>query len=140
MVKLDRDIIDVRISKVRTAAIRLCRFKNMSLEEFTGNSDNLDIAERNLEIAIEAMLDIGNHVIAVMGFEKPENYYDIFIILGKNNILQKDFAERIAPLAGLRNRIVHDYTTIDHELILKNIKEKLPDFEEFSKQILGIIS
>jgi uncharacterized protein YutE (UPF0331/DUF86 family) len=74
----------------------------------------------------------------VRGFEKPEDYYDIFIILGKNNVLTKAFAERIAPLAGLRNRIIHDYTKIDHRLILQNIKEKLPDFEEFAKEIVGL--
>ena len=106
------------------------------MEEFTSNSDNLDIAERNLEVAIEAMLDIGNHIIAVMGFDKPEDYFDIFVLLGKNKVIDTAFAEKIAPLAGLRNRIIHDYTKIDYDLLLKNLKKRLSDFEEFAKQII----
>jgi uncharacterized protein YutE (UPF0331/DUF86 family) len=137
MPKLDKGIIDARLSKVRLAAQKLNRFRNVSFKDFMANTDNLDIAERNLEVAIEAMLDIGNHIIAVMGFNKPEDYFDIFIILGKNRVVDSAFAEKIAPLAGLRNRIIHDYTKIDYELLLRNIKEKLSDFEEFVEQIVA---
>lgn len=140
MPKIDFAIVDARVKKIRTAAAKLTRFKKMSLEEFTGNSDNTDLAERNLEVAVEAMLDIGNHIIASLDYEKPEDYFDIFMILGKNKVIAKEFAEKLAPLAGLRNRIIHNYTKIDHDLILKNIKERLSDFEEFSKQILTFIS
>lgn len=140
MPKIDFAIIDARLKKLRAAAAKLARFKKMSLEVFIGDTDNTDLAERNLEVAIEAMLDIGNHIIASLDYEKPENYFDIFIILGKNKVIAKEFAAKLAPLAGLRNRIIHDYTKIDYNLILKNIKERLSDFEEFSKQILVFIA
>lgn len=140
MPKVDYGIIDARIKKIRTAAAKLARYKNMSLDDFVGNSDNTDLAERNLEVAIEAMLDIGNHIIASLDYEKPNDYYDIFVILGKNKVISNEFAQKIAPLAGLRNRIIHDYTNIDHKLILKNIKERLSDFEKYSKEILLFIT
>ena len=136
MTKIDLSVIISRIEKIRIAAKKLARFVGLSVNDFKSNSDNIDIAERNLEVAIEAMLDIGNHIITISGFKKPDDYYDIFIILGKNHVLNMEFAESIAPLAGLRNAIVHDYMDIDHEQLLENIKNRLSDFEEFTKQIM----
>ncbi len=41
-----------------------------------------------------------------------------------------------AKIAGLRNRIVHEYLDIDHGLIWKIVTESLP---EFKKQITALI-
>ncbi|MBI5700298.1 DUF86 domain-containing protein [Candidatus Saganbacteria bacterium] len=137
MSPLDENVIDTRIQKIRSASNKLARFKEMVFDEFKNNSDNIDIAERNLEVSIEAMLDVGNHIIASLGLGKPEDYYDIIKLLGEKGVISKDFANKIAPLAGLRNRIVHDYLEIDHKLLLQNIKDHLADFEFFSKEILS---
>lgn len=136
MSPLDENVIDTRIQKIRASANKLARFKGMTFDEFKSSSDNIDIAERNLEVSIEAMLDVGNHIIASLGLGKPEDYYDIFKLLGEKGVINKEFAIKIAPLAGLRNVIVHDYLEIDYKLFLQNIKDHLFDFELFSKEIL----
>ncbi|MFH1652753.1 MAG: DUF86 domain-containing protein [Pseudomonadota bacterium] len=136
---LNRDIIDARIQKIRISANKLKRYVNMSYDEFVEDSDNIDIAERNLELAIEAMLDIGNHIIASLCFEKPNDYFDIVITLGRHKVIPNDFAQKVAPLAGLRNRLVHDYLGINYKTLHKNIKESLLDFETFSKEILSFV-
>lgn len=48
-----------------------------------------DSAKYNLQTAIEAMIDIGNHIISRKGFEIPKTYADTFEILHKNGIIEK---------------------------------------------------
>ncbi|NMB27580.1 MAG: DUF86 domain-containing protein [Tissierellia bacterium] len=43
-------------------------------------------AERFLHLAIECVIDIGNHIIANMGFRKPESNREIVYDIIKNNL------------------------------------------------------
>ena len=48
---------------------------------------------------------------------------------GENNILPANFAQKLAPVVGLRNRIVHRYEELNKELFIKIFRKNLPDFE-----------
>ena len=48
-----------RISKLKELANKMNSF-----EEYVSSRDNIDIAERNIQVAIEACLDIGKIIIA----------------------------------------------------------------------------
>ncbi len=91
--------------------------------------------ERNLHVAIEAALDIGEMIIAEENLPRPEEYRGVFLALGKAGIIPEDFAKRIAPMAGFRNILVHQYNEIDVDLMCKFIKERLDDLEEFVSYI-----
>jgi uncharacterized protein YutE (UPF0331/DUF86 family) len=92
--------------------------------------------ERLFHLAVEAMLDINQHIIR----EKELKGYKgdlqgTFYVLGDNKILPSDFAFKIAPIAGVRNRLVHDYGSFDKELFTKNLREHFSDLEEYLKHI-----
>ena len=70
------------------------------------------------------MLDIGNHIIAERGFEKPGSYADIFRILRENQILPKELYENLEGMAAFRNILVHDYMRLDRERVFEMIKSK----------------
>lgn len=63
--------------------------------------------ERNFQVAVGCVLDIGNHIIAEEGFEGLDDNEDIIRILGEEGIISLDLAERMKGLAGFRNIIVH---------------------------------
>jgi uncharacterized protein YutE (UPF0331/DUF86 family) len=52
------------------------------------------------------------------------------MILGEARILSMDFAKNIAPIAGFRNVLVHEYLKLDWELVFKNLK-KMDEIAEF---------
>jgi uncharacterized protein YutE (UPF0331/DUF86 family) len=62
-------------------------------------------------------------------------YRDAIRLLGENGYLQPDLTERLAPLAGLRNVLVHDYLDVDRGRIYSLVQDRLGDFEEFAAQI-----
>ncbi|MCD6092671.1 MAG: DUF86 domain-containing protein [Candidatus Aenigmarchaeota archaeon] len=90
--------------------------------------------ERNFQLALEAVLEIGEIIISVENFERPEDYKSIILILGKNKIIPAEFAKRFAPSAGFRNILVHMYEEVDIKKLIKHLK-KLNDFDLFAKYI-----
>lgn len=93
-----------------------------------------DIIERNFEVAAQCMLDIANRIIAELEGEKPIDYFTAILILGDLGVLPKDFAKKIAPIAGFRNILVHQYMDLDWNKIYDFLGE-LSDFYNFIKYI-----
>ncbi|MBM4241076.1 MAG: DUF86 domain-containing protein [Euryarchaeota archaeon] len=91
--------------------------------------------ERNLQLAIESALDIGEVIISSENLEKPEDYRDIIITLGKEGIIPEEFARRFSEAAKLRNILVHMYTKVDPSVISQILKNNLDDFDDYARYI-----
>jgi uncharacterized protein YutE (UPF0331/DUF86 family) len=57
-------------------------------------------------------------MIAERGLDVPDDYFGGFIRLGELGTLSRDLAAALAPSAGLRNRLVHEYDAIDDGKVL----------------------
>jgi uncharacterized protein YutE (UPF0331/DUF86 family) len=96
-----------------------------------------DIAKWNFYVMTQACLDLGNHVIAVKGFDIPEKYEDIITILEKKDIISQGISSSLRGMGGFRNLIAHGYFKLDivrlHGYLkkLKHIKEFLEKIEPY---------
>jgi uncharacterized protein YutE (UPF0331/DUF86 family) len=54
--------------------------------------------------------------------------------MGELGVLSPDFARHLAPLAGLRNILVHEYLSVDWDKVYDNLAY-LEDLERFSAAI-----
>lgn len=104
-------------------------------KEILADSGKLHIAERLLQLIVDTMIDINQHLIGELNLKISDDFQGTFYILGENKILPDDFAKKIAPVVGLRNRIVHRYEELNKELFIKTIRNDFPDFEEYLKLI-----
>lgn len=43
-------------------------------------------------------------------------------------------------MIGLRNRLVHEYTEIDHKKIYQALRDDLGDFEDYVRAIIRFVS
>jgi uncharacterized protein YutE (UPF0331/DUF86 family) len=109
---MDRQIISTRLSRLREALRRLKEIASTPLEEYMSSNIQRPLAEHFLCLALESVLDLGNHVIAAKGVRKPLQLRDIPLILAENAVIAPDLAERIARATGLRNRLVYGYSDI----------------------------
>ncbi len=48
-------------------------------------------------------------------------------------VLEQSFADRLVPLAGFRNILVHDYAKIDYTKVAEVVNDRLGDFETFAQ-------
>ena len=88
--------------------------------------------ERTLHIAIEACLDIANHIISYEGYREPKSNQDTFQVLIEEGIFDKDFGQRMMKMAQFRNVIVHDYIKIQPEIVYAVLQKQLKDLSQFA--------
>lgn len=103
------------------------------LAKFLSDDDLQDIVDRNLQLAIEAVLDIGQHIIASSGWELIDDYSDVFAVLEKHKVISTNLAERVEKMAGFRNILVHEYSELDHEQVFGALQKDLKDLVELAK-------
>ena len=132
-------ILDL-IANVRKSLRRLREFSSMSPDDFRSDYDNFAVAEHHLRKVLETVLDIGRHIIARQGLGRPEDYTQIFEILGQEGVLPEDYVKRNRGLPGYRNRLVHIYHEVTSEEIFEIIQTKLSDLDEFCKLIIEYIA
>ncbi len=80
-----------------------------SLNEFISDRRNIAAAESCLRRALEALLDLGRHLLAKVFGEAVTEYKKIAEELHRRQVLDSDAAHRLRILAGYRNRLVHFY-------------------------------
>ncbi|MBT9169729.1 MAG: hypothetical protein DDT18_00064 [Actinobacteria bacterium] len=114
--------------------------EEMSRTEYSQDVYKRKATERLLQELIEAAIDINTHLIVQTGSPAPDSYYESFIRVGELKILASDLAERLAPSAGLRNRLVHEYDALDHWLVLEAVKTAGNLYPQYVREIEDYLS
>lgn len=130
---VDREVVVERIKHLEEKIDYLKNIRDYKKSEFSKEADIYFRFERALHLAIEAVIDIGNHIIADHQLKTPDSNKDIFKILANNNIIDKNLADKLMKMAGFRNILVHDYLDLDRELEYEIISNNLEDIKKFMK-------
>ena len=107
----------------------------LPVEEILGKPTNLRSLERLLQLIVDSALDINKHFIKELNLQISDDLQSTFIVLGENNILPNDFAQKIAPVVGLRNRLVHRYEKVDNKRFIADFEKNQQDFDNFINYI-----
>jgi len=140
MSPLDAEIIQRKITVIIQNLKALEPIKDMAREEYLTDLYKRKATERLLQELIEAAIDINIHIIAAMGHPVPDDYYESFIRMGELNIISVDLAERLAPSAGLRNRLVHEYDRLEHSMVLAAVRTTEEIYPKYIKEVSDYIS
>ncbi len=93
-----------------------------------------DIVERNLEVAAQSIIDICHRIIVLEGARKPADYYEAILLMGELDIVPMIFARNLAPLAGFRNVLIHEYLGINWDIVYSKL-QKIDELNSFSDVI-----
>ena len=113
---------------------RLEPLKSKSKAEFDADPYLRDIAERNLEVAAQCVLDISHRLISLAGGQRPRDYYEAILHLGELRVLPPEFAAHLAPLAGFRNILVHEYLEVNWQEVYRNLQQ-ISDLYKFAELV-----
>jgi uncharacterized protein YutE (UPF0331/DUF86 family) len=94
-----------------------------------------DVAERNLQLASQVVLDVCTHIIAAQGWENPDSYEDAVLILARHSVIPAGLVERLRGMAGFRNILVHEYLDIDDQVVYAVATDHLEDYELFARSV-----
>ena len=123
MTELDADLVRRKIATISRNLDALAVVDGIALVAYRSDLYRKKGTERLLQETVEAAVDTNLHLLRATGAETPTDYYESFISLGQAGVIPRELAERLAPAAGLRNRLVHEYDDIDDEIVLKAVSE-----------------
>jgi uncharacterized protein YutE (UPF0331/DUF86 family) len=126
-----------RLAKLEETVGRLSEVARVGREEFRRDYRHAWLAERGLELGTQALLDVGNHILAGHFGETAPDYETILAKLGERGILSKDLSTRLRGLGGFRNVLVHGYLRIDPDKVYDALQRSSRDFTDFEAEILA---
>ncbi len=89
--------------------------------------------------AIEACVDVAQHICATQGWGPPADNGDAIRLLGDHGALAATLALSLRKAVGFRNVLVHDYITVNDEIVVARL-HALDDLDEFVRQIAVYMS
>ena len=112
--------LDKMISEIRALPLQ-------SYEEFSTDKRSVWAAESCLRRALEAIFDLGRHILSKGFGQGVTEYKQIASELEKAGVLSQDQARLLTTLAGYRNRLVHFYHEITFEELYEICRDELGD-------------
>ena len=104
-----------------------------TLEDYLDNFFIKRTTERLVQLVVEVATDINAHIVVDEGYSPPDDYYNSFLRLSEIGVISQSFAKELAPSAGLRNRLVHEYEEIDDKIVFKSIKKAIENYSKYIK-------
>ncbi len=123
------EVIRKRLNKLDEYLTILRSLQAYDLEEFTNTPERYGSAERFLHLAIEAIIDLGNHTIAALQLGEVNWYSDIPLLLFDAGYIDDELKEKWTRMIGFRNVLVHDYLNIDRKIVHDILQNHLEDIE-----------
>ncbi|MGC9014723.1 MAG: type VII toxin-antitoxin system HepT family RNase toxin [Thermoproteota archaeon] len=114
--------VKARIDRFWRAIKRLQKISNVGEEQFVENEDLIDASERNLQVAVEATIDVSEALIAYMRWRTPKSYKEIGTILLENKVIDEALSEQFKEAVNIRNILVHNYVYLTPRELYANIK------------------
>lgn len=128
------------VSELRKSISRLQSLSKLDQEEFLYDPDKIGSAKYHFIVAIEACIDMCNHIISRNGYRVPEDYGDTFKVMGEVGAFDENFSEELRNMAKFRNRLVHLYWEIDDSQLYDILQSRLDDFKRFLDSISGFLN
>jgi uncharacterized protein YutE (UPF0331/DUF86 family) len=114
-------------------------------EEYAGDDRNLlhdqtrqDAIILNLQRACESSIDAAMHLVRVRRLGVPQETREAFVLLEQAHVLEPHLADRLKKMVGFRNVAVHDYQTLNLEIVRRIVVNHLDDFLAFTQVLLRL--
>ena len=132
---IDKVLIERKIRKIEEFLKELEAEPLTSLNEFKSNVVKKRFIERNIELAIEQMVDICKHLVSGLDLKEPETYAECFESLAGSNIIRVESVAKFQAMVRFRNMLIHICDGIDDSITYGIYTKHLDDFILFTGQI-----
>jgi uncharacterized protein YutE (UPF0331/DUF86 family) len=135
MSEIDRELIRRKLETLRDYLQKLEDLKSLDRETFLIDHHNFGLAEHYLQLSIEIVLDVCRHLVVALNAKTPEDSRGLFKILAEYGVLTDAFSKKNQNMAAFRNRLVHEYSEVDHEKVYDYLQDYFGELEKFIVEI-----
>ena len=94
--------------------------------------------ERALQILVEIVIDVCQHIIAEAGHTPPSSGREAIASCAQMNVLSS--TEPYQRMVQFRNFVVHLYERVDALFLVDIVSNRLTDFERFRDEVLAYVN
>jgi uncharacterized protein YutE (UPF0331/DUF86 family) len=109
-------------------------------EDYEGHESELsddfmrqDAILLNIQRMCEASIDLAMHVVRVRALGLPRESRGAFELLKSAQLMDAELADKMMKMVGFRNLAVHNYQSIDLEIVHAIINQHLNDFRALTR-------
>jgi uncharacterized protein YutE (UPF0331/DUF86 family) len=137
---IDAAVVHERLRVIRELLDDLDGIGNLSAANLTTNRVQRHAVERIITQVVDLAVAINSHIAAVELSRGPATYRSSFEEAARAGALPADLADRLAPGAGLRNVLTHEYVAIDLERVAAAIPLVRAGFREYLAAIARYVA
>ena len=138
--RLSERIVTTRLAWVREMLARIRSLPLDSYETFASDERNIASAESYLRRALEALLDLGRHILAKAFAVATTEYKEIATRLEETGVVTVAQARSLERLAGYRNRLLHFYHEVGSQELYEICARQLADVDTTTEAIAAWIT
>ncbi|RLI53807.1 MAG: hypothetical protein DRO87_11080 [Candidatus Thorarchaeota archaeon] len=139
IVAVDPLVVKTRLDLILERVTSLRRIEAFTEDQFLADKDMQSIAERNLQVIGQAIIDICTHLVAHNHWGAPKSYSEVLRVVANHKIIDSTLAERLIDFVKLRNVLVHLYLEIDPKIVYESTIAIIADGKSFVDAILKLI-
>lgn len=132
---MSHDVILNKIATIEKCLLRIKEEYYADSEYFSTDYTRQDSVILNLERASQASIDIATHIIKIKKLGLPNSSRELFSLLLERKIISQKVATQMQAMVGFRNIAVHDYQSLNLDIVVSIVREHLDDFEQFMQEI-----
>lgn len=129
------DLVAAKVARARGWLDRAERLISVPVEELVADADRRDLATFCIFLTIQECIDLAAHWIADARWGSPEDAASTFDVLADHQAIDRDLAERMRGAVGLRNRIAHGYSTVDHAKLQNEFRKGSQTLRQFLARV-----
>lgn len=118
---VDDLIVHERLRLMRGLLNDLHEIGEVSVERFEKDRIIRHAVERILTQLVDLSVSINSHIVASIRNVAPATYRESFSAVAEVGVISPELAAELAPSAGLRNVLTHEYVTVDLRLVARAV-------------------
>lgn len=138
--KISRRVVADRLAWISSMLTNIRALPLASRDEFFSDPRNIFAAESCLRRALEALFDLGRHILAKGFSVGVSEYKEIARALYQNGIINAEESALLNILAGYRNRLVHFYHEVSPDELYEICTHQLGDISRIANALQGWIN
>lgn len=136
---VDRELVLRKLADIERYLGELSQFRGIDAAAYAADWKTQRIVERTLHLAIEASMDVADHLVADRRLPIPETAADTFTALADAGVLDADLGRALRRMVSFRNILVHDYARLDPGIVLQVLDSDVMDIDRFREAALRTI-
>jgi len=126
----DRDVVLAKVAAIQKCLRRIKDVTGLDPDRLD-ELNTQDIFILNLQRAIQSTIDLATHFVASEGLGIPDTIRGNFVLLENAKIITKTLSKKMQSMVGFRNIAIHDYQTLDVDILKAILSKNLKDLEQF---------